>query len=102
MIKKFQRRIEEFYCTKCNSRVNGNGYTNHCPKCLWSLHVDVYPGDRAAKCGGLMKPVSVESKAGNYILVHRCVICRHEKRNKTNINDDFDLIIKTASNTGRR
>ena len=28
--------------------MKGNGYTNHCPKCLWSKHVDINPGDRGA------------------------------------------------------
>ena len=37
-------------------KVEPLGYTsrNHCPFCLWSLHVDENPGDRACECGGEM------------------------------------------------
>lgn len=51
-IKKFQRTTENFVCEKCGFIVEGNGYTNHCPNCIWSKHVDIHPGDRASLCGG--------------------------------------------------
>lgn len=38
--KNFTRVIEDFICENCGTEVKGNGYTNHCPKCLWSKHVD--------------------------------------------------------------
>lgn len=37
----------------------GSSHRNHCPNCLYSLHVDITPGDRAADCGGIMEPVAV-------------------------------------------
>ncbi|MBU3901416.1 RNHCP domain-containing protein, partial [Patescibacteria group bacterium] len=46
--KKFQRKIEDFVCGHCGPKIKGTGYTDHCPKCLWSQHVDVNPGDRQA------------------------------------------------------
>lgn len=94
MTRKFQRRIEDFTCEHCGAQVAGDGYTNHCPACLWSKHVDVNPGDRAADCGGLMEPVGAEQKSGEFIIVHRCVVCRHIKRNRTAPEDDFDLIVE--------
>ena len=93
MIKKFQRRIEDFDCERCSALVKGDGYTNHCPKCLWSKHVDVNPGDRAADCGALMEPVALEVASPEYTLVHRCVRCRHEKRNKLDAQDDMDAVM---------
>jgi len=60
--KKFQRQKEDFVCGECGTTVSGTGYTNHCPQCLWSMHVDVNPGDRAAACGGMMEPKKVEKK----------------------------------------
>ncbi len=78
--KKFQRRIEDFTCEQCGEEVKGDGYTNHCPKCLWSKHVDVNPGDRASACGGLMKPVCVEGSTPNYHIVHDCVRCGQKAR----------------------
>ena len=72
MTKKFQRTKEDFTCEKCNLVVNGSGYTNHCPRCLWSKHVDVNPGDRQATCQGFMEPMGVELKGGEYTILHRC------------------------------
>ena len=94
MGKKFQRRQEDFTCENCGHFVKGNGYTNHCPRCLWSQHVDINPGDRAATCHGMMKPVGVELKKGEYIILHRCVNCGFEKRNKVAKNDDFEILLK--------
>ncbi|MBR6751902.1 MAG: RNHCP domain-containing protein, partial [Alphaproteobacteria bacterium] len=45
-MKQFVKRVENFTCAHCGAEVFGNGYTNHCPKCLWSRHVDNNPGDR--------------------------------------------------------
>jgi hypothetical protein len=74
--------------------VKGDGYTNHCPKCLWSKHVDVNPGDRAAECGGMMKPIVVEGTARKEILIHECIKCGYQKRNKLSKNDNFDEVLK--------
>jgi hypothetical protein len=95
---QFQRTIEDFVCEHCGARVAGTGYTNHCPKCLWSKHVDVNPGDRAASCHGLMAPVGVDTKGGIYTILHQCVECRHEKRNKAADGDDFDMILQLSDN----
>jgi rubrerythrin len=92
--KKFKRTTEDFVCENCDTNVKGNGYTNHCPVCLYSKHVDINPGDRAALCGGLMKPVAVSKKDDKYILLHRCVKCGYEKNNKTAPEDDFENILK--------
>jgi hypothetical protein len=51
--RKFQRTREDFTRERCRTFVKGGGYTNHCPECLWSKHVDVNPGDRQATCQGL-------------------------------------------------
>jgi len=95
-MKKFQRNKENFACEKCGLDVEGDGYTNHCPKCLWSKHVDVFPGDRGADCGGLMKPDSVEREGEEYILSHACQSCGYVKRNKVQKNDDFDEVVRIA------
>lgn len=103
-MKKFQKNKEDFVCENCGQNVLGNGYTNHCPKCLYSKHVDINPGDRLAleSCGGLMKPVSVEKDGEDYVLVHKCKDCGHVKKNKTSPNDDFDKIVKLSSNVQPR
>ncbi len=96
MSKRFARRIEDFVCANCGAKTEGDGYTNHCPKCLWSLHVDVNPGDRAENCGGKMRPIAVEDKGGRRALVHRCEKCGAERRCKTSPHDDSEAIYALA------
>ncbi|PIP86919.1 hypothetical protein COW81_03045 [Candidatus Campbellbacteria bacterium CG22_combo_CG10-13_8_21_14_all_36_13] len=91
--KKFTRNIENFVCENCGIGVDGDGFTNHCPKCLWSKHVDINPGDRGAICLGMMKPISVITKGTEYILVHKCIKCGHEKKNKTTPEDNFEILL---------
>ncbi|NUQ57246.1 MAG: RNHCP domain-containing protein [Candidatus Paceibacter sp.] len=92
----FKRTIEDFICGNCGEEVKGDGYTNHCPSCLWSKHVDINPGDRAAECSGMMKPAKVETEKGEYVLTHRCVKCGHEKRNKMSAKDNFQEVLKIS------
>jgi predicted RNA-binding Zn-ribbon protein involved in translation (DUF1610 family) len=91
--RRFTRRPEDFVCAHCGRSVRGTGYTNHCPRCLWSRHVDVLPGDRLADCGGLMEPVGVLYEGGEYNVVHRCVECGRMWRNRTAASDDRAVII---------
>ncbi len=92
-MKRFTRHIEDFVCANCGANVSGNGYTNHCPKCLWSKHVDNNPGDRAATCGGLMRPAAAESAGDRYIITHKCEKCGKQIRQHTCDEDDTDAII---------
>ena len=96
MAKIFTRSIEDFVCERCGTSVKGDGYTNHCPKCLWSKHVDVNPGDRAHLCRGMMEPVRIEGASPAYRIVHRCVACGFERRNDVRANDDADAIVALA------
>ena len=89
--KKFKKTKEDFICQHCGFKVRGSGYTNHCPNCLWSKHVDINPGDRLAECQGLMKPIEIELKDGQYYILHQCVKCGYTKKNKVakNVNSFF-------------
>jgi rubrerythrin len=93
-MKKFTKNKENFACEHCGVVTQGDGYTNHCAQCLWSKHVDVNPGDRAAACGGLMKPSEVERKGDTYIIKHKCQKCGHIKPNKMAKDDNFDTLIE--------
>jgi Zn finger protein HypA/HybF involved in hydrogenase expression len=95
--KQFSRNIEDFICEHCEAEVEGNGYTNHCPKCLWSKHVDINPGDRQAECQGLMEPISVETKRGQYVILQKCQRCGFDRRNKTISEDNFETILNISS-----
>jgi len=37
----------------------GTRHRNHCPYCLWSVHLDKTPGDRASLCRGGMEPIAI-------------------------------------------
>jgi len=95
--KQFQRTKEDFECEHCGFHVIGNGYTNHCPQCLWSKHVDVNPGDRLAECQGLMEPTGVDIKGGERIILQRCTKCGFKRRNKASPDDSFETILKVSS-----
>lgn len=95
--KKFQKRKEDFICEKCGAYVKGNGYTDHCPVCLWSKHVDINPGDRKSKCGGLMEPIGLEIKNNEYIIYYRCTKCGYEHRVKASPDDNWEILIKLSS-----
>ncbi len=100
MSATFIRKPEDFVCEHCGRTVHGNGYTNHCPYCLYSKHVDIYPGDRACECGGLMEPVKVEIVRGEKIVTHRCLKCGYEKRNKCAPDDNFEVIVDIMKRNG--
>jgi hypothetical protein len=89
----FTRRREDFTCLRCGTSVHGSGYTNHCPQCLWSRHVDVNPGDRAAECGGAMEPVGALFEDGEIVVVQQCVTCGHSRRNRSAVDDDRDALL---------
>lgn len=98
----FKKTVEDFVCEHCGMSVEGGGYTNHCPRCLWSKHVDVDPGDRAEVCGGMMEPVSIEGSSAEYAIVHRCEACGMERRNKVGPNDDASAVVRIAEKRGAR
>jgi len=92
------RKIENtgFDCANCGANVlplNNGSYRNHCPFCLYSIHVDNVPGDRASECLGLLKPIGVRnhSKKG-WQIIHRCLKCKMEKLNRI-APDDMESII---------
>ncbi len=92
----FTKRVENFTCEECGTSVIGSGYTNHCPHCLWSKHVDINPGDRAADCGGMMKPVGLEGASPDYRIVHRCERCDLTRLNVVAEGDDTQAVLAIA------
>lgn len=97
-MKRFTKRIEDFTCAHCGANVSGNGYTNHCPKCLYSRHVDNNPGDRASDCGGMMRPIAVAPDKDGYIITHKCEKCGKTINQHSAPNDDIETIISISSN----
>jgi hypothetical protein len=98
MPKNFTRTIEDFTCENCGFHVVGNGYTNHCPHCLFSKHVDINPGDRLEACGGMMKPIGVEKTPNGFDVIHKCLKCGVTRKNKAARDDNFDEVLKLSTN----
>jgi len=96
--KRFKKNDGGFICLNCGKTVGPLKYTsrNHCPRCLFSLHADIAPGDRKNTCMGLLAPVlsepSPDLKKG-YIITFRCSKCGEKVRNRAASDDDINLLI---------
>lgn len=81
-----KRENAGFVCGCCGYRVepvDTGSYRNHCPRCLYSRHVDVRPGDRASGCGGLMVPIGIRHAGRKgWQLIHRCENCGATSANR--------------------
>lgn len=99
-------RDEAFACAHCGRAVEPHGRTarDHCPWCLRSLHVDVIPGDRAAGCGGILDPISVEIRGDRTILRYRCRVCGASRTNQAildgEVPDDWEAIVRLSAEPG--
>ena len=90
-----------FICANCEANIkplDNGSYRNHCPSCLYSLHIDNLPGDRANNCLGLMRPIGIRnnSKKG-YQIIHCCKKCGVEKVNRV-APDDMETLISMMRN----
>jgi DNA-directed RNA polymerase subunit RPC12/RpoP len=88
--------MNHFICANCNKQVSliapGTKNRNHCPYCLYSLHVDITPGDRKNPCMGLMQPVKLTTKPdGEEVLTHKCLKCGFERWNRV-AGDDANFV----------
>ncbi|HCI82356.1 MAG TPA: RNHCP domain protein [Ktedonobacter sp.] len=99
--KSFVRQAcnEVFKCKNCRRFISpppsGGHQRNHCPFCLYSLHVDgETSGDRLSTCGSRMEPIGhFQRFKGEYVLVHRCKGCGFERYNRIAADDNFDLVL---------
>ena len=100
-MKTFVKRDEEFICINCGKEVSKLNYTtrDHCPYCLYSIHVDINPGDRANDCKGKLKPIGIEKFKDSYKIIYRCEKCNQIHKNVMASDDDMDLIIKLSNET---
>lgn len=93
-MKKFIKNIENFTCFNCKLEVIGGGYTNHCTNCLWSLHVDINPGDRANPCRGEMRPIGLSKHKKGMQIIHECTKCKVTKKNIVQEDDNQEQVVK--------
>ena len=90
-----------FECERCHSMVPGSApgtaNRNHCPACLWSLHVDMKTGDRRSGCRGLMEPIAVWTRRdGEWSVIHRCQRCGLLRANRIGGDDDPVVLLSIA------
>ena len=98
-MKNFKKLDEGFVCVNCGKEVKPLGYTsrNHCPYCLHSVHIDISPGDRANTCLGVLEPIGIETKKGDYIMVFKCKKCGEQGRNKLATDDDYNKVLEISA-----
>lgn len=102
-MRKFFRNKENFICKHCGIFVKGNGYTNHCPECLYSMHIDQNPGDRQEKCHGSMSPIDILTKGGEpKSVVHQCQSCKLVRQNILSPLDSSQAIINVMKDKVKR
>tara|TARA_B100000683_G_C12442810_1_gene536864 strand:- start:322 stop:804 length:483 start_codon:yes stop_codon:yes gene_type:complete len=84
---------ESFVCGHCGKDVPIGDVMirDHCPFCLWGRHLDNIPGDRAADCGGLMKPLSFSVLGGTRWIHYECTKCSHQFRVRAHPDDTLEL-----------
>jgi len=99
-MKKFMANDQAFVCDNCGTEVLKLGYTSrdHCPVCLYSKHVDIYPGDRANTCLGLLEPINIEKYKNTYKIIYKCLKCKATHKNIMANDDDMDMLIKVSKN----
>ncbi len=97
-MKQFVKKDEAFTCINCGKEVGPLGYTtrDHCPHCLYSIHIDIMPGDRANTCKGILKPIGIEKFKDTYKIVYRCEKCHEEHKNIMATDDSLDEIINIS------
>ena len=100
-----EHREHGFTCVQCGFPVtadreeSGVNNRNHCPRCLWSRHVDLNKaGDRKAQCRSRMQPIGLTIKhtykkygqaaQGELMLIHRCTGCGKFSINRIAADDD--------------
>lgn len=108
----------KFKCSHCHLDIIdteniGTRHRNHCPNCLWSLHVDdKISGDRKSQCHGEMQPIGLtfkregvdkygKEKQGELMIIHSCKSCGKISINRIAGDDDGKVIndlFKKSSN----
>lgn len=93
---RFTKLNDGFVCQFCGNEVPPAPQTcrDHCPTCLYSLHVDINPGDRANPCRGLLEPIGYETTGHKGIVIHyRCQRCQTHHRNRSAPDDNYESIL---------
>jgi hypothetical protein len=102
-IEKFfqtaKMKINFICCAHCGKSFSelapGTKNRNHCPFCLYSVHLDKVVGDRAAHCFGQMEVIGKFRRPNmEEILIHRCLKCGKVSNNRVAGDDDAEEVAK--------
>jgi hypothetical protein len=101
---------QDFKCRQCgffvtaSRELSGVNNRNHCPRCLWSRHMDLNaPGDRRSECLSRMQPIGLTIKQtnkrygdnqGELMLVHHCTGCGKISINRVAGDDDTPMLYR--------
>ncbi len=85
-----------FVCKMCGAQVppHPSSSRDHCSGCLFSLHVDVNPGDRENPCQGILEPVGLEIKKGEKRILYKCGRCGARVVNAVAPDDNPEKIME--------
>lgn len=100
----FIMRNESFTCLHCGKMIEKHptgSARNHCPYCLYSMHVDdEKPGDRLSECHGLMEPIGVDYRKGKgEVIRQKCQKCAKEMVNILAPDDEILSFIRRLNHT---
>ena len=97
-MKKFKKNNTGFICAHCGNNVplHPTSSRDHCNHCLWSLHVDVNPGDRANECKSLMKPIGLKIYNRKKQIVYECINCKNRQNCIVAPDDNVDKVIELS------
>ena len=93
----FKKNDNEFICINCGKKVEKLKYTSrdHCNECLYSIHVDIFPGDRKNECWGTLVPINIiETSKKGKVIIYKCSKCGSQVRNIVAQDDNIDTIYK--------
>ena len=99
------QKDEGFSCGQCGEDVPPLRKTSrdHCPKCLWSRHVDNIPGDRSEDCQGMQRPVGALLAEGVWRIRYRCELCGKVSQCRSAAEgaapDEWGALVALASQT---
>ena len=90
---------QSFNCVNCGRKVSlkafGTHHRNHCPYCLYSVHLDQGVGDRNSSCLGIMEPIGkTYKKDDEEMIVHQCQTCGVTKKNRVAGDDSYEEIAR--------
>ncbi len=95
----FIKNNQSFTCINCGKKVTAHPTSSrdHCNHCLYGLHVDIEPGDRANNCKGVLEPVSLLIKKDKTQIVYKCQKCGAVKNNIVAPDDNEILLIELST-----